>query len=505
MDDKVIVTNINALKSKYGTKGVTAIRAAVKQLISADSKRGLKTRLIGLDDTAAMKKLKAPVVTKASDPKQNKAAIDAVFKKLRPDYLMILGSTDVVPHQDLKNPVFSPPDDPDQHALGDLPYACDAPYSRKPENFTGPTRVLGRLPDLTGATEPSYLTGLLKTAATWKQLPFADYAKCLGISAKVWSGSTTLSLENMFGTANDLQLSPARGPNWSAGLLGRRVHFINCHGAEVTPQFFGQSGKSFPVSHEASLVSGKISEGTIASVECCYGAQLYDSFTLGNGQSGICNTYLGSKAYGFLGSTTIAYGPADGNGAADLICQFFVLQVLGGASLGRAALEAQQQFVASSPQLDPTDLKTLAQFILLGDPSIHPVAVPSPEKALQADLAAGVDRAGRREQLSAKGRWLAEHQPCASTTDRPKRSSSLESGLKKIAAKVKLKSPTVKSFKIKRGPAAKNSMAKAVTPTAFHVMMGVKPMQRARTPQLVAVVAKEVAGRIVSFRELHRR
>jgi hypothetical protein len=40
---------------------------------------------------------------------------------------MILGAPDVVPHQDLTNPVFDPPDnDPDQFAYGDLPYACDA-------------------------------------------------------------------------------------------------------------------------------------------------------------------------------------------------------------------------------------------------------------------------------------------------------------------------------------------------------------------------------------------
>src|SRR6185295_16454359 len=188
-------------------------------------------------------------------------------------------------------------DEPDQFAFSDLPYACEAPYSRSPENFTGPSRVVGRIPDLTGSTDPSYLVGLLDTAATWKSLPFSEYSTYHGISAKVWEASTRLSLDNMFGSNSDLHLSPKKGPKWSASQVGRKIHFINCHGAESTSQFFGQSGKSFPIAHEAKLVKGKISEGTVASVECCYGAQLYDSSVLGDGHP-ICNTYLEGKAYG---------------------------------------------------------------------------------------------------------------------------------------------------------------------------------------------------------------
>ncbi|MFY9610245.1 MAG: hypothetical protein WAU45_16730 [Blastocatellia bacterium] len=510
MDDKIIVTNLSRLKAKYGAGAVTKIKAAVKKLTAADKQRGLDTRLVFLDDAAAMKKLKSPPVTRPSDPRQNKEAIDGVCKKLSPDYLVILGAPDVIPHQDLRNPVFDPPDDPDEFAFSDLPYACEAAYSRSPENFTGPSRVLGRIPDLTGASEPSYLIKLLETAAKWKALPLSEYSRYHAISAKVWERSTRMSLDNMFGSNAGLHLSPKKGPKWTASQLGRRVHFINCHGAESTSQFFGQAGKRFPVSHDAKLVAGKITEGTVASVECCYGAQLYDSFLLGDGQS-ICNAYLDGKAYGFLGSTTIAYGPEDSNGGADLICQFFVLQILAGASLGRAALEARQQFITSAPQMDPTDVKTLAQFILLGDPSIHPVSVPTAQTAMAVvkggNLAVGdtVDRGGRRRQLQAKGMWLARNQPVACSSKSKTRSNSVEATLRKLAAKVKIKPGRMQSFQILRGPAAQSKMAKSITPNAFHVVLGVSPMKKPRTPQVVAVVAKEVAGKIVSFRVLHRR
>ena len=54
MADKAIITNLTALKNKYGAAGVTAIKKAVTDLIAADKKRGLNTILIALDDAAAM-------------------------------------------------------------------------------------------------------------------------------------------------------------------------------------------------------------------------------------------------------------------------------------------------------------------------------------------------------------------------------------------------------------------------------------------------------------------
>src|SRR5260370_31044050 len=123
--DKVILTNREALKSKYGNVGVGKIGAAIDALIAADKKRGLVTTLIALDDAQEMKKLASPRVSDPGDPKQNKDAVDSIYKAVKPDYLLILGAVDVIPHQDLKNPIYDPsPDgDPDKIAFGDLPYA----------------------------------------------------------------------------------------------------------------------------------------------------------------------------------------------------------------------------------------------------------------------------------------------------------------------------------------------------------------------------------------------
>jgi len=219
--DKVIATNLSAMQAKYGAAGVKKIQAALKSLIAADKKRGLTTAVFALDRAADMKKAKASAVSAATDPKQNKTAIDALCDALAPDYVMILGAADVVPHQDLKSPTFSPPDDPDEFAFGDIPYACQARYSQEPSDFFGPTRVVSRLPDIQGGQDPQYLIGLLKRATTYKSGDAAGYRQYFGISAEIWKESTAMSLETMFGDSAAMKTVPKSSSKWPAAALGQ--------------------------------------------------------------------------------------------------------------------------------------------------------------------------------------------------------------------------------------------------------------------------------------------
>jgi hypothetical protein len=513
MSDKVILTNLTALKQKYGATGLKKIRSALKDLIAADKKRGLITSLVALDDPQVMKKLKAPLVNDPASTRDNKRAIDGVYKTLAPDYLMILGAIDVVPHQDLKNPLFStdPDGDDERFAGSDLPYACDAPFSQNIKDFTGPTRVFSRLPDLTGAQgSPKYLLGLLKTATKWKSLSRSDYEDYLGISADKWRESTSESLTNVFNNDTDLQNSPTKGFKWPANLIHRRAHFINCHGGDGLPDFFGQSSTDdddMPISHKAAFVGkpGSIAEGTIAAAECCFGAQLYDPTGEDDGQMGMCNTYLEQKAYGFFGSSTTAYGPESGNDQADLICQYFIQRVLAGASTGRAALEARQRFVEKASPLSPMNRKTLAQFNLFGDPSIVPVDKPTSKlvgpklrtlstgvkslagvkgaaSAKSIQHAGAVERGHRRETLRAKGEMLYDLQPSMSKSEAgpPK---AVEAYLRKLMAQLDCKPGGAISYEVESAPTSskKGAMAKGIRravaakkqeTTAFHVMFG---------------------------------
>ena len=105
LSKKVIVTNKQALVAKYGNAGLARIKADVDALIKADGARGLETTLVYLDGAG-----KWPKVQDASDQVENKAAVDGVFKAFLPEYLVLLGSHDVVPYQELRNPLHHPGD-----------------------------------------------------------------------------------------------------------------------------------------------------------------------------------------------------------------------------------------------------------------------------------------------------------------------------------------------------------------------------------------------------------
>jgi hypothetical protein len=114
-------------------------------------------------------------------------------------------------------------------------------------------------------------------------------------------------------------------------------------------------------------------------------------------------TYLRNGAVAVFGSSTVAYGPATTTNYADDLCRLFVTEVLGGASAGRAALVARQNYVQAQGMLDPTDLKTLAQFTLLGDPSAVPFVLAAPAVAPKSAGAV----LNRRAQLDAIGKALS--------------------------------------------------------------------------------------------------
>jgi hypothetical protein len=509
MDSKVIVSNRSVLLAKYGSKGFTKINKALDKLKAADKKRGLNTQVIFLDDKAALKKVKGVAVTSAANPKENKLAIDAIFKKLSPSYLMILGASDVVPHQNLDNTMYEPGADDDLIAWSDLPYACAATYSRDARKFIAPARVVGRLPDLPAATDPSYLVGLLATAMNYQSRALDDYEGYFGLSTFSWKKSTQLSLTNVFGNIAKLRVSPVDGPSHPAGLLASRMHFINCHGGQASPEFQGQKGKAYPIALTTKTISGKITEGTVAAVECCYGAELYEAVTLGVDLP-ICQTYLAQGAYGYLGSTTIAYGPANINGSADLICQYFLLHVMGGASLGRAALMARQQYVAEVGQMDPVDLKTLAQFYLLGDPSIHPVLKPEQEKSTHV-LAKNADqfsRAERRTKMQDVAAFLEKTKPVVAKASASKLTAETKKSLENLARLAGLK-PALgfQSYAVKTPAAAKSLGIKAAAiPSKYHVALGVPATAKSdKVNRAVAVVVKELDGRIVGYRIYEQR
>ena len=303
--DKLIVSNDGALRKKYGADGLAAIKEAIEDMITSDATQYIRTRYVALDDDQAMATTGGAAVNDSTDQSANKAAIDAIYLAFdKPDYLMILGSVDIVPHQDLLNPLYSPLHGELDHVVpSDLPYACDAPHSQAMSDFIAPSRVVGRLPDLTGSSEAADFVAVIHHAIEAVAAP-AGAPQPLGITAKAWQGSTNQSLQVLFGPAVVAHASPEEGTHWTTPLLDARIHFINCHGFPNHPQFHGEP-ENYPVAHDATWLTNKIAKGTIAAVECCYGAALYDP-AKSNGQMSIGNTYLVCGAAAYVGSTTMS-------------------------------------------------------------------------------------------------------------------------------------------------------------------------------------------------------
>jgi hypothetical protein len=498
---KVILTNVEALQAKYSITAAQ-VKKLVKPLISADKARGLTTRLVDLSDASALKSLGGKPVTNPANERQTKSAIDAAYRRLTPNYLVILGAPDVVCHQSLVNPTG----DDDAGVPSDLPYACDRGHSRSISDFLAPTRVVGRLPDLLGTSDLTFLQELIKVAANYRSRPRGDYDAYLGISAKVWKPSSALSAKNIFGNSTSLRTSPASGPNWKDAEIARRSHFINCHGAAGDFQFYGEP--NFPIAHLSSKVASRLRDGTVAAAECCYGAELFDPAIAG-GQRGICCEYLRSGAYGFFGSTNIAYGPAVGNGAADIITQDFFRHVLSGASLGRAALQARQDYVLKHSVLDPVDLKTLAQFYLLGDPAVHPVVAPSSHAALPKSeaksrlskvVARNVERATRREALLKNGLAIGAASNYVRVAAKLA-AKALTSVDKRLAAALGDVDEVIafKTLEVVTASIAKLSMPKGQLPKLsgadrIHFALGRRRIKGTDAPQFVAATIRESHG-----------
>ena len=391
---KLVVTNQSALRRLYGGRHGEVYRA-LRDLCIADRRRGLDTRVVRLDVKKDMARYRAPRVARALDEPSVKRAIDSLWKSLRPQYLVIVGAPDIVPHQTLAKGIDTTDD---KLIPSDLPYACDAPYSDDATEFVLPTRLVGRIPGITGHKTPTALVAAIRSATRWRPRSRRHYDVPLAVSVKIWKKATTLSLREVFGTARGLQLVPPKSFRWTQRQISRRAHYLNCHGVDGEGVFEGQYGDFYPTAHESMYVAKKIREGTVAAAACCYGAQLYDPARTGSKEP-IVNAYLRYGAYAYFGSSTSVWGSSDVNELGNLLCQMFFHHVRLGVPSGRAVLEARLQYLRThSPPL-PVDLLTVAQFGLFGDPSVHPILPSGVTCAAAGPVPTRVHREfARREQ-----------------------------------------------------------------------------------------------------------
>jgi hypothetical protein len=508
--DKLVIVNDAELRTKYGA-GFADIEAALADLIAADAARDLVTQVLAIDKAADMRQVGGRPVGGPADERGAKAAVDAAFKTLTPDYILLLDGPDVVPH--IRLSAIAGLNDDDLDIPSDLPYACGGGWSRDAARYLNITRVVGRLPASPGTSDPGELVALINHAVQHVPLPIAAFAEPFAISASVWMSSTQTSVNTTFGPGFAVDAAP---PATHPGIdreLGRRSHFINCHGAQASDEFYGQAGDAYPMAMKSDRVTGRVSGGAIVAAECCYGAELYDHVALGAPKP-ICMTYLEGGAAAYVGSTNIAYGPAAGNGQADLVTQNFLKYCLEGASAGRALLQARQEFVRTQVMSQADNLKTIAQFLLLGDPSCHPCAVATPPRtgpgdaegaaaAFQAASDPNAARKARRLALGGEGRAAASSATRAA--GRGKIPEEVAQRLRDLAEARGMPGHTLQVFDVTGGPAYKAASKVLGETRKIAVVADKQRREGLKTPRFRVMFAQIVGGRIVRVSESESR
>jgi hypothetical protein len=399
---KLIVTHKRQLSRKYSDSDLKKIKQALASLAQKDKSQGILTHIVHLDDAADMAKYGLSAVTGAVTANKCKKAIDALFVALSPDYLVLLGAGDVIPFFEVPNPSFSDSDgDDDEQVLTDNPYASSRKFVKnKLSSYLIPDRVVGRIPDLPGDhPEVDWLLDYLKWATSAKVQNSQAFVDDLIVCCDEWKTAGADCVAYLSRKTNRLMISPPVKTTAPGALKNRykaRVHMIKCHGAQIDGHFYGQKGEDDypPVIHSA-LLKGKTVEGSVVGAMCCYGATTFDPndpAAVTAGDLPIPSIYLRQGAYGFYGSTTLAWVGFTDMQCADWIVAGALRLVLSGASLGRGLLDSKQNFVKWIDQQgrtpDLAEEKTLLQFLLLGDPSIHLVPAVQTDGPVLASMGA---------------------------------------------------------------------------------------------------------------------
>ncbi|MBS0032385.1 C25 family cysteine peptidase [Chitinophaga sp. 22321] len=502
---KLIITNKTALQKKYGDAH-QQILDDLDALLAYDNNRHLDAHIIFLDDAAQMQACQATAVTDATDDGQNKKAIDELYRFFSPGYIMLLGAQDIIPFQRLKN-LLPGDNDPDSNIPSDLPYACDTPYDTDPGKFISPTRVVGRLPDIPGVADAGYLHTLIANIIAAAPAKQGDYLPYFSLSTFDWQNSTQNSLQNIFGNHSSLLVFPGddtlTGTNWTADQLQAKTHFINCHGAIYNPAYYGQKAADFPMALRSDVLKDKITHGTIVAAECCYGGQLFDPQKNSAKRISMANSYLLNHALAFVGASNIAYGPPTGQGLADLLTQYFVINVLNGASTGRALLEARQRFLNEmGPTLDPYELKTAAQFYLLGDPSWQPVINNRDPSTTGTEQTFVNTLQNRRDNLEARGKMLDDFIAVPQPSDGSHATDpALHTAMHRLLDEknfVKERDPKV-FVNRKNNQAGKEDVSGSMPSVKFHVFS--ESATTGEIPLTKVIVVKEKNNQILGYRE----
>lgn len=326
--------------------------AMLDDYVSSAKNRGVSYFLLDLSDNAAG--------TSSSGNVSNVIEILSSVCNVSPfKYLFILGNEDIIEFKVWEN-LSS---DNDENVTSDFVYTVlneTSPWDGMKYDFDKALRV-GRIPTWKGESFSqfnNYFENAKKNIGNFP--PLRPY----GLSAYVWQKESEEEFSALSNTKVDV--SPDVNKHNVNGKISSEsnLFLFNLHGSNETEFWYGQDGSLYPEAISPSNIMN-LSSANFIGVEACYGA-IYEN----NRTSSSSNVMaaLSNKTIALLGSSRIAYGtPCPPGSCADIVVGEFLKQISMGETAGDAHVTGLKKLCRG--QMDDSEIKTLCEFALYGDPS----------------------------------------------------------------------------------------------------------------------------------------
>lgn len=294
------------------------------------------------------------------------ASLRRIVEVARPKYLFILGNEDVIDVVRWENLAK----DGDEVVESDLCYSTldvNTPFGGQVYDFDEVMRV-GRLPSRKGEGLESY-SRYFKNA--FQSIGTGQGVRPYGLSALEWEGMSNYEYNHI--SEDKVDVSPAV----TTKDVGERIHdetnllFFNLHGSNDAEFWYGQSGSSYPEAFAPNVLDGRDNLYFIG-VEACYGARYLGGLDVG---SSVMLMAMRNKCLAFLGASRIAFGAikpevfCPEGSCADVVIGDYIRCLVEGSSAGDAHIEGLRHLSAKHEGMNDSEIKTLAEFALYGDPA----------------------------------------------------------------------------------------------------------------------------------------
>lgn len=347
----IILTKSSVL-CKHLSCSKSELESVIGDYSSAASSRGVKYYYLDLDNNKVTS-------VSSSDVENVISILSEISKCHSPKYVFILGNEQVVRFKTWKNES----NDSDADVTSDFAFTTlnpTSPWDGCKYNFDEALRI-GRLPTWSGESFSQFKKYFDNAK---QEIGNIQSVKPFGLSAYVWKAESNDEFSAV--SSSKVEVSPSV-TQYSVDAkipVETNLFLFNLHGSDSTKYWYGQEGSDYPEAFSPDNMV-RLKSPNFIGVEACYGA-MYE-----NNKTSVSSNVLAAvtnNTIALLGASRIAYGTSCPPGScADIVIGEFIKQIAVGETAGDAHILGLKKLCSST--MDDSDIKTLCEFALYGDPS----------------------------------------------------------------------------------------------------------------------------------------